>query len=88
MKTINKLERIPFLPYTKSIHEWKYPKNYYYRQVLREYLKRNPYVDPKLVYNDVTSVIKEYTDSVIKTAAMPWSYKYFRSVCCEIKDPL
>ncbi len=85
MKAIKKIE---FIPYTKGIHEWKYSKNYYYRQVLRSYFKQNPYVKPKIVYDDITANIKEYTDNIIQTTALPWGYEHFKSVCREINNEL
>ncbi len=59
MKTLNKLERFLFVPHVKNIHEWEYSNNNYYRQVLPYYFKRNPYVDPSIVYNTRVLLLKQ-----------------------------
>eukprot|EP01084_Bolivina_argentea_P091392 164529_1 len=88
MQTMNNRAIFQFLPYTKSLHGWKYSKNNYYQHVLRSYFKQNPYIDAPTAFKDVNATIKQHIDDVIKTTALPWGYKSFKNVCGKIKKEL
>eukprot|EP01083_Nonionella_stella_P168151 566964_1 len=76
-----------FIPYTNTLHFWKYDKAKYYRHVLSGLFSVSPNETAKNARIILQSTIDEYIQQVREDTSLPeWSETHFANLCTEIKQ--
>eukprot|EP01083_Nonionella_stella_P289975 986714_1 len=76
-----------FIPFTNTLHSWKYDKAKYYRHVLSGLFSVSPNETAKNARIILQSTIDEYIQQVREDTSLPeWSETHFANLCTEIKQ--